>query len=83
LASHDDGATGVCNHHATLTTVYSYVLSVRDGRTQLHVLQGSPCSGADRVHLDIPFGNGVGSEEVERFLAAYPTATAANAAAAG
>ena len=31
LASHDDGSTGVCNHHATLTTVYSYVLSRHRG----------------------------------------------------
>ena len=80
LASHDDGATGVCNHHATLTTVYSYVLSRRAGRTTLHVVQGRPCSGAERVRLEIPFGADASIDAVERFLRSYPTATPANAA---
>jgi hypothetical protein len=26
LASHDDGATGICNHGVPLTTVYAYIL---------------------------------------------------------
>lgn len=79
-ASHDDGPTGVCNHHATLTTVYSYVLSRTGSRTTLHVVQGRPCSGVERVHLEIPFGAGAGSAEVARFLRDYPTATRENAA---
>ena len=80
LASHDDGGTGVCNHHASLTTVYSYVLSCRAGRTTLHVVQGQPCSGGERVELDIPFGEHASFESVERFLQAYPSATKQNAA---
>ena len=56
LASHDDGGTGVCNHHRSLTTVYSYVVSCRAGRTTLHVVQGQPCSSSKHVELDIPFG---------------------------
>ena len=80
LVSHDDGATGVCNHHTSLTTVYSYVLSCHAGRTTLHVMQGRPCAGGERVHLDIPFGEHASSDSVARFLQAYPSATKRNAA---
>ncbi len=80
LASHDDGATGVCNHHPSLTTVYSYVLSRRSGRTVLDVVQGRPCSGAERVHLDIPFGDDAIPDSIDQFLEAYPSATKRNAA---
>ncbi len=80
-AAHDDGGTGICNH-AGLTTVYSYVLHRHAAGTTLHVLQGRPCSGAERVALDIPFGRRPDPDSVARFLAAYPTATKQNAAVA-
>lgn len=76
-ASHDDGDTGVCNH-SDLNTVYSYVLHRKNGTTTLHVLQGRPCSGSERVALSIPFGSDYSSAAAETFLAAYPTATKAN-----
>lgn len=82
LASHDDGWTGVCNHHDTLTTVYSYVLSHRDGLTALDVAQGQPCSGADRVHIELPFGPDVASGELAAVVESYPSATKQNAALA-
>jgi hypothetical protein len=82
LASHDDGSTGVCNHHPTLTTVYSYVLSRHRGRTTLHVVQGRPCSGAERTHLDVPFGEEAAPGSVERFLRDYPSEIEDNAALA-
>ena len=80
-AAHDDGATGICNH-AGLTTVYSYVLHRHAIGTTLYVLQGRPCSGAPRISIDIPFGGGANAAALERFLAAYPTATKQNAAVA-
>lgn len=80
LASHDDGWTGVCNHHDALTTVYSYVLARRDGRTALDVVQGQPCSGAERVHLDLPFGADANAALVADVVEAYPSATKRNAA---
>jgi hypothetical protein len=83
LASHDDGSTGVCNHLSSLTTVYSYVLSCQGGRTALDVVQGLPCSGAERVHLDIPFGTGSDPDAVEHVLQTYPSATKQNAALTG
>lgn len=76
-ASHDDGDTGVCNH-SDLNTVYSYVLHRKDGRTTLHVLQGRPCSGAQRIAITIPFGDDYSNDSAASFLAAYPTATKAN-----
>ncbi len=81
LASHDDGGTGVCNHHHALTTVYSYVLSRNDGRTALDVVQGQPCSGATRVHLDLPFGPGASPASIAEVVEAFPSATKQNAAA--
>ena len=82
LASHDHGSTGVCNHLSSLTTVYSYVLSCQGGRTALDVVQGRPCSGAERVHLDVPFGTGSDPDAGEHFLQAYPSATKQNSAVA-
>jgi hypothetical protein len=82
LASHDQGSTGVCNHLPALTTVYSYVLSCHDGRVALDVVQGLPCSGADRVHLDIPFGSSSDRDSVRHVLESYPTASKDNAAPA-
>jgi hypothetical protein len=76
-ASHDDGKTGVCNH-SDLNTVYSYVLHCKDGVTTLHVLQGRPCSGEQRVALIIPFGDEYSSVAVKSFLTEYPTATKTN-----
>lgn len=80
LASHDHGWTGVCNHHASLTTVYSYVLCRSGNHTTLDVVQGRPCSGAERVHLDIPFGIDAAPDAMERVLRAYPSARRQNAA---
>ncbi|MEY2958402.1 MAG: hypothetical protein RLZZ01_970 [Actinomycetota bacterium] len=77
LASHDDGDSGVCNH-SDLTTVYSYVLVVGES-TELHVLQGRPCSGAERVSLTVPFASPT-SAVVDGFLAAYPSDDSRNAA---
>lgn len=82
LASHDDGSTGVCNHLTSLTTVYSYVLRCHGGRTSLDVVQGLPCSGAERVHLDIPFGTDSDPDSVEQFMQTYPSAVKQNAALA-
>lgn len=76
-ASHDDGATGVCNH-SDLNTVYSYVLHRKDEVTTLHVLQGRPCSGSKREAIVIPFNSEFSSDSVANFLAAYPTATKSN-----
>lgn len=83
LASHDDGSTGVCNHLSSLTTVYSYVLSFQGGHTALDVVQGLPCSGAERVHLDIPFGADSDPDAVDHVLQTYPSATKQNAALTG
>ena len=41
---------------------------------------GDPCSGARPRALDIPFGADASSASIERFLQAYPSATAQNAA---
>ena len=76
-ASHDDDGTGVCNH-TDWTTVYSYVLTCAAGRATLHVVQGRPCSGADRVEIDIPLGEHFDQEAVDEFLRAFPTATKLN-----
>lgn len=77
--SHDDGDTGICNH-TSLTTVYSYVLNWHAAGTTLHVVQGRPCFGAERVSIDIPFGERFTSDAAEHFMEAYPTATKRNAA---
>lgn len=78
-ASHDDGDTGICNH-TSLTTVYSYVLQRTVAGTTLHVLQGRPCSGAERVSIEIPFGDRFAPDAFERFMRVYPTTTKQNAA---
>ena len=64
--------------HSDLNTVYSYVLHRKAGVTTLHVLQGRPCSGAERVAITIPFGGDYSNDAATSFLAAYPTATKAN-----
>ncbi|MEP7201584.1 MAG: hypothetical protein ABI894_03190 [Ilumatobacteraceae bacterium] len=71
--SHDDGGTGVCNH-TDLTTVYSYALVCDRGRTAIHVVQGQPCSGAERVRIDIPLDEHHDQTAVDEFLQTYPTA---------
>lgn len=80
LESHDDGATGVCNH-TDLNTVYSYVLHRSSDRTVLHVLQGHPCAGAGRTAVAIPFGGEFSTAAAEGFLRDYPSAFKANHAA--
>ena len=73
--SHDDGETGICNHHG-YQTVYSYVLRRRAGATWLHVAQGRPCSDPDRVELNVPVGDAWSQSAVGEFRGAYPSATA-------
>lgn len=75
--AHDDGDTGVCNH-ALHTTVYSYVLACRGGMVELHVAQGQPCAGAERIRLRVPLGDSYGAAAVEDFVAGYPSATKRN-----
>lgn len=53
-ASHDDDATGVCNH-SIYDTVYSYVLRRRGDLTELHVSNGHPCE-TERSELVVPVG---------------------------
>jgi hypothetical protein len=71
--AHDDGDTGICNH-SDLNTVYSYVLHRDATTTTLHVVQGSPCSGAPRVQLEIPFGDRYRPSAVAEFMGRYPSA---------
>lgn len=78
LRSHDHDGSGVCNHR-DLTTVYSYVLHVHDGRVDLLVAQGQPCR-AERTRLTIPWGQRFDDESVERFLDDYPSGHVGNAA---
>ena len=82
LRSHDHDGSGVCNHR-DLTTVYSYVLHVHDGRIDLLVAQGQPCR-AERTTLTIPWDADAGGEgfdeAVEQFLRNYPTGHVGNAA---
>ena len=77
--SHDDGDSGVCNH-VSLTTVYSYVLQRTESSITLHVLQGRPCSGAERVSIEIPFRDLFTPDAVEHFMRSYPTAAKQNTA---
>ena len=72
LSSHDQGATGVCNH-AMYTTVYSYVLRHRAGTTTLLVKRGRPCEEAPRVALALPLGQDWSPVAADRFMAAYPS----------
>ena len=74
--SHDDGDTGICNHHG-YRTVYSYVLRHRGDTTALHVAQGQPCTNPDRVELTVPVGGGWSEAAAAKFRAAYPSAHAA------
>jgi len=72
LSSHDQGDTGVCNH-ALYTTVYSYVLRRRGGKTTLMVGQGRPCETESRVNLVLPFGADRSLTAVQDFRSAYPS----------
>ncbi|MYE09117.1 MAG: hypothetical protein F4Y05_05880 [Acidimicrobiaceae bacterium] len=73
--SHDDGDTGVCNHHG-YQTVYSYVLRHRAGSTSLHVAQGRPCADPDRVEMTVPLGEAWSPVATAEFRAADPSAQA-------
>lgn len=72
-AAHDDGDTGICNH-SDLHTVYSYVLSCDSNGVTLHVTQGAPCTGAERIAIAIPLGERFSDTARRDFLAAYPSA---------
>ncbi len=82
LASHDQGATGVCSH-ARFTTVYSYVLRRRAGVTELTVGRGRPCGGSPRIELVLPLGGAWSPEAADAFLSAYPSARTPAAASQG
>ena len=73
--SHDDGDTGICNHHL-YRTVYSYVLRHRGDATALHVAQGQPCTDPARVELTVPLGGGWSAAAAREFRASYPSAQA-------
>ncbi len=72
LRSHDQGATGVCNHLG-YSTVYSYVLRHRAGTTTLMVSRGRPCEASPPLELELPFGPAWSPDSLEDFLAAYPS----------
>lgn len=72
LSGHQQGETGICNHGASYSTVYSYVLRHnRDGLT-LHVCHGAPCENGYRS-LPLPLGRAWSPEAVARFLRDYPS----------
>ena len=73
--SHDDGDTGICNHHL-YRTVYSYVLRHKGHTTALHVAQGQPCADPERVELTVPLGKQWSPDSAARFRASYPSAYA-------
>lgn len=77
LASHDDGATGICNHGVPLTTVYSYILQSRAGELTLHIAAGLPCEAGWTV-LPLPLGARWTVEREAGFRSAYPGAVAAS-----
>jgi hypothetical protein len=71
LASHDDGATGICNHGVPLTTVYSYVLQHKAGALTLHLANGLPCT-ADWIELPLPLGSQWTAGREASFRSSYP-----------
>ena len=73
--SHDDGNTGICNHHR-YRTVYSYVLRHKGDATALHVAQGQPCEDPERVELAVPLGERWSADAASEFRASYPSAQA-------
>ncbi|MEA2000449.1 MAG: hypothetical protein U9N84_00970 [Actinomycetota bacterium] len=73
--THDDGATGICNHSAR-QTVYSYVLQRRGETTTLHVSQGKPCEEPARVVLELPLGSAWSLTAATAFRSGYPSARA-------
>ena len=73
--SHDDGATGICNH-VGYNTVYTYVIRRTGNRTSIHVRQGQPCHAGGPVVLELPLGDRFTPEAVRNLLEAYPTARA-------
>lgn len=75
--SHDDGDTGICNHHG-YRTVYSYVLRHRAGSTSLHVAQGQPCTEPEVVELTLPLGARWSAGAASDLRGSYPSAQAVN-----
>ncbi|MEM7172480.1 MAG: hypothetical protein AAF530_20095 [Pseudomonadota bacterium] len=75
LQTHDDGATGICNHGDKISTVYSYLLHRHDGVTDLHVAQGRPCQ-SPWIKLSPPLGEAWSKAAAAAFTADYPGATA-------
>ena len=73
--SHDDGDTGVCNHHG-YRTVYSYVLRRTGDAIALHVAQGQPCTGPEPVELTVPLGPRWSAAAASDFRNSYPSAQA-------
>ena len=71
LASHDDGATGICNHGVPLTTVYSYILERKGGEMTLHVANGLPCT-AQWSALPLPLGSRWTEARADAFRSDYP-----------
>lgn len=76
--SHDDGATGICNHRG-YRTVYSYVVRCQAGRITLYVSQGQPCSDPERFKLTVPLGQAWSRSAVAQFRDAYPSSRAQTA----
>ena len=72
-ASHDHGATGICNH-TFYETVYAYVLHWRDAKTRLFVTKGHPCRATEPAELELPLGEEWTTEAVGHFRARYPSA---------
>ena len=71
LSAHDDGTTGICNHGVPLSTVYSYILVLRDGEMTLHIANGRPCE-AEWMALTPPLGARWSQDQSMQFLNAYP-----------
>lgn len=70
--SHDDGASGICNH-TSYDTVYSYVFEQRDDGAILHVTQGKPCRNPRRLALRLPLGSDWSRASVGAFQDIYPS----------
>jgi len=70
LRSHEHGlnAFSICSH-GTLTTVYGYVVHVKDNRVVFHVCRGNPCAGKF-VALSLDFDD---EESLRMAGQAYPS----------
>jgi len=66
----EKGHSSICRHGPPYSTVYSYIIHVKDGEIDFHVCQGNPCEGK---YSKIPIKFYPAEQDVYSILTSYPS----------